>query len=92
MIGGLTDRSRKDKVGKTPGLADIPILGWLFHDKKYEDKDRELLIVVSPTIVRDRPIEARLWIYPSSMELLGRAQPEQHQHDNAPAEQAGETK
>jgi Flp pilus assembly secretin CpaC len=86
LIGGLTDRSRKDEAGKTPGLAEIPIVGWLFHDKKYEDKDRELFVVVSPTIVRDRPVQARLWAYPDARELLGRGTPA------APAEPAAERK
>jgi Flp pilus assembly secretin CpaC len=75
LIGGLTDRSRKDEVGKTPFLGDLPLIGWLFQDKKFEDKDREVFIVVSPTIVRDRPTLARLWAYPDSLELLGRATP-----------------
>jgi len=72
LIGGLQDRSRKDEAGKTPFLGDIPIIGWLFQDKKFEDKDRETMITVSPTIMRDRPSQARLWSYPSTGELLGR--------------------
>jgi len=70
LIGGLQDRSRTDEAGKTPFLADIPILGWLFQDKSFEDKDRETMISVSPTIVRDRPTQARLWSYPTASELL----------------------
>ncbi len=72
LIGGLQDRSRKDEAGKTPFLADIPILGWLFQDKNFEDSDRETMISVSPTIVRDRPTQARLWVYPTTGEMLGR--------------------
>lgn len=72
LIGGLQDRSRKDQAGKTPFLGDIPIIGWLFQDKQFEDKDRETMITVSPTIMRDKPSQARLWAYPSTTELLGR--------------------
>lgn len=72
LIGGLQDRSRTDEAGKTPFLADIPIIGWLFQDKTFEDKDREMMISVSPTIVRDRPTQARLWVYPTTSEMLGR--------------------
>jgi pilus assembly protein CpaC len=70
LIGGLTDSSRTDNKDSTPGLSDIPILGWLFHDKNFEDKNRELVITVNPTIVRDALPEARLWAYPTSRELL----------------------
>jgi len=72
LIGGLQDRSRKDQAGKTPFLGDIPIIGWLFQDKQFEDKDRETMITVSPSIMRDKPTQARLWAYPSTSELLGR--------------------
>jgi len=75
LIGGLQDRTRKDEAGKTPFLAQIPILGWLFQDKKFEDKDREVMVTVNPTIVRDRPTQARLWSYPGMRELLRRDPP-----------------
>lgn len=95
LIGGLQDRSRKDEAGKTPFLADIPIIGWMFQDKKFEDKDRETMISVSPTIVRDRPAKARLWSYPTATELLGRGpkaeEPKQdHQQSATPAKPAGQ--
>lgn len=95
LIGGLQDRSRKDEAGKTPFLADIPIVGWLFQDKKFEDKDRETMISVSPTIVRDRPDQARLWSYPTTSELLGRgpkpAEPAQQEpQPKTPAKPAGQ--
>ncbi len=94
LIGGLQDRSRKDEAGKTPFLADIPIVGWMFQDKKFEDKDRETMISVSPTIVRDRPTQARLWSYPTTSELLGRGPkpeaPAQHEpQSTTPAKPAG---
>lgn len=72
LIGGLQDRSRKDRMSDTPGLSKIPILGWLFHDKSFEDKDRELVISVNPSIVREPPREARLWAYPSAREMMPR--------------------
>jgi Flp pilus assembly secretin CpaC len=73
LIGGLQDRSRKDKMTDTPGLSKIPLIGWLFHDKSFEDKDRELVISVNPSIVREPLKEARLWAYPSANELMPRA-------------------
>lgn len=73
LIGGLTDRARTDRTSDTPGLSKIPLIGWLFHDKRYDDKDRELVISVNPSIVREAPKNARLWAYPTSTELLPRS-------------------
>jgi type II secretory pathway component GspD/PulD (secretin) len=73
----LQDRSRKDEAGKTPFLGSIPLIGWLFQDKKFEDKDREVMITVNPTIVRDRLSQAMLWSFPGTRELLRREPPPQ---------------
>jgi Flp pilus assembly secretin CpaC len=75
LIGGLQDRSRKDTLTDTPGISKIPIIGWLFQDKSFEDKDRELVISLNPSIVRDPPKEARLWAYPSAREMMPRLRP-----------------
>ncbi|GEM_PF-1973870 len=53
VIGGLY-RKRKSNVDLgLPLLKDIPLLGWLFKTKTTEDTRRELLIFVTPTIVRE---------------------------------------
>ena len=89
LIGGLQDRSRQDKLSDTPGLSKIPILGWLFHDKSFEDKDRELVISVNPSIVRDPPQEARLWAYPTASEMMPRqAKAEPPPNEQRPATEA----
>jgi Flp pilus assembly secretin CpaC len=97
LIGGLQDRSRKDTLTETPGLSKIPILGWLFQDKSFEDKDRELVISLNPSIVRDAPREARLWAYPSAKEMMPRKkqppppqeqQQQQQQQQQQPTEPA----
>lgn len=90
LIGGLSDTSRTDKSGQTPGLAQIPLLGWLFHDKSFEDKDRELVIAVNPVILRDSPKEARLWAYPDSAELLARPAKNAEKPAEKPTEKSSE--
>lgn len=72
LIGGLASHSRMDNSGRTPGLASIPLLGWLFQDKRFEDKDRELVIALNPSIMRDKIDAVRLWAFPDSSELLPR--------------------
>lgn len=52
MLGGLISTT-KEKISRgVPYLSDIPVLGWLFrYDKTKEDR-KELLIVMTPRVVR----------------------------------------
>ena len=52
VIGGLLSDELKDTVTKTPYLGDIPGLGWLFKTKKKEDRKINLLLFLTPHIVR----------------------------------------
>jgi len=70
LIGGLMSRTRNDNSGQTPFLHEVPVVGDLFKDYSYDDKDRELIIVVNPVIVREAPAEAPLWAFPTSKELM----------------------
>ncbi|MBR1580675.1 MAG: pilus assembly protein N-terminal domain-containing protein [Selenomonadaceae bacterium] len=52
-IGGLIDSTESKNVVKVPILGSIPILGEFFkHTQKSKDK-RELMILITPTIVTD---------------------------------------
>lgn len=75
LIGGLTERNRTDSSSQTPWLHKVPILGYLFKDFDYSDGDRELVIVVTPAIIRDAPDGALLWAFPESGELRGAPAP-----------------
>ena len=75
LIGGLTSRARTDNTSQTPLLHQIPILGNLFKGYSYGDEDRELVIVVSPVIVREAPRDAPLWAFPSTNELMQSVRP-----------------
>jgi pilus assembly protein CpaC len=70
LIGGLNERSRTDSSNQTPGINQIPLLGWLFKSFSLGDDDRELVIVLNPVIVRDVPKEAPLWAFPATAELI----------------------
>ena len=56
-IAGLLQNSITQDVSKTPGLADIPILGALFKSDKFQKQETELVIIVTPYIVR--PVDAK---------------------------------
>ena len=52
-IGGLIDSSESKNITRVPILGYIPILGEFFkHTQKTKDK-RELMILITPTIVTD---------------------------------------
>ncbi|MBV8905187.1 MAG: type II and III secretion system protein, partial [Acidobacteriia bacterium] len=52
IIAGLLDNQITEQLNKIPGLSNIPILGKLFQSKSLQKSDTELLIVVTPELVR----------------------------------------
>jgi pilus assembly protein CpaC len=55
VIAGLIDNQASESFSKIPGIGDIPILGKLFQSKVVTRNNAELLVVVSPEIVRPIP-------------------------------------
>ncbi|MBI3670898.1 MAG: hypothetical protein HY237_14100 [Acidobacteria bacterium] len=55
-IAGLVDDRLTQVANKIPGLGDIPILGQLFKSRSLNKSKTELLVVVTPHIVK--PLEA----------------------------------
>ncbi len=53
LIGGLLQDNDTKTVNKVPLLGDIPILGYLFRDERTSKSKANLVIFVTPTIVRD---------------------------------------
>ena len=51
-ISGLLREDNVRNLRKVPGIGDIPILGTLFRSKSFKKGETELLVVVSPQIVR----------------------------------------
>ena len=52
MIGGVYEFSDRTDIAKVPFLGDIPILGNLFRNKTRTEKHDELLIFITPRILR----------------------------------------
>jgi general secretion pathway protein D len=52
-IGGLIKDNSTRLRSKVPLLGDIPILGWLFRYYNRQDEKTNLLIFITPTIVKD---------------------------------------
>ena len=51
IAGMLLDRKAHD-IDKVPGLSDIPILGELFRSDRFQREETELVIIVTPYLVR----------------------------------------
>jgi len=58
MIGGLLRNHNVNNIDKAPFLGDLPILGMLFRSTKYRRDETELVIVVTPYLVR--PVSGQL--------------------------------
>jgi pilus assembly protein CpaC len=56
MIGGLLSNNHTNSVDKAPGLGDLPILGALFRSTNFRRNESELVIVVTPYLVK--PVNA----------------------------------
>jgi len=54
-IAGLLDNEMTDTMSKIPGLANIPLLGKIFQTKGQTKQNTELLVLVTPEIVRPVP-------------------------------------
>ncbi|MEO1092655.1 MAG: type II and III secretion system protein family protein [Pseudomonadota bacterium] len=52
VIGGLLQQSTRDTVEKLPGAGDLPVLGALFTSTEYQNAESELVVIVTPYVVR----------------------------------------
>lgn len=52
VVGGIFVSREQTSRDRTPGLHSIPLLGWLFKREAIGDESRELLIFLTPRIVR----------------------------------------
>ena len=53
VLGGVFERLRSDTTEKVPVLGDLPVLGFFFRSKVEKDNNSELLIFVTPKILKE---------------------------------------
>lgn len=53
VLGGIYETTRGTVISKVPLLGDIPGIGFLFRNKSEQNDKRELLIFVTPKILKD---------------------------------------
>lgn len=63
VIGGLMQNTHNNSFTKTPGAADIPILGALFRSNAFQRNETELMIVITPYLVK--PVNASQIVLPT---------------------------
>lgn len=63
VLSGLIQRETATDINKVPGLGDIPIIGALFRSKRFQNRETELVVFVTPTVID-----------PSSPGIAGRVQ------------------
>jgi pilus assembly protein CpaC len=51
-IAGLIDNSITQTMSKVPGIGDIPVLGYLFRSRAYQKNSTELVVMITPQILR----------------------------------------
>ena len=55
VIAGLLDNQTTENFSKVPGIGSIPILGKLFQSKTITRSNSELLVIITPEVVRPLP-------------------------------------
>lgn len=51
ILGGLEEKVKNDSGSGVPLLARIPIIKWLFSERKREDSKQKLTILIKPTVI-----------------------------------------
>lgn len=52
VLSGLVSRNTLNNVDKLPWLGDLPVIGAFFRSTRFDREDKELLMVVTPHLVR----------------------------------------
>lgn len=51
-IAGLLNNTLNNTMQKIPGIGDIPVLGTLFKSRAYQKDQTELVVMITPTVLR----------------------------------------
>jgi type IV pilus assembly protein PilQ len=59
VIGGIMQIARTEGQSGLPWLSKIPVFGYLFRKDTSTTRNRELLIFITPKILKQEPIQAK---------------------------------
>jgi pilus assembly protein CpaC len=89
-IAGLIKNNVTETVRRVPALGELPILGALFRSTEFQSDRTELLIIVTPRLVKALDKEPMLptdsFVAPSRSENLSGGQLEGSGHSDVPAD------
>ena len=57
-IAGLLSNTTNQDVSRFPGLGDLPVLGTLFRSTRFQREETELVVIVTPYLVR--PVDGQM--------------------------------
>lgn len=73
-IGGLLQDDFKEQVKRFPILGEVPVLGALFRSSNFQKKKSELMVIVTPRLIKplepDYPLPTDAFISPDRGEFL----------------------
>jgi Flp pilus assembly secretin CpaC len=69
VLGGLVYQTQSGQNDFTPGVRDIPLIGKLVEAISEDEQSREIVIVVTPNIVRTPDERVHLWAFPSTTDM-----------------------
>lgn len=78
VLSGMVQRLNSTSIDKVPGLGDIPILGALFRSKKFQNKETELVVFVTPKVVTAQTPQIKERIEKTEERLSQRLAPPPH--------------
>jgi general secretion pathway protein D len=66
LLGGLISNEDRSSSSRVPGLGDLPVLGRLFSSQKDDLQRTELILAITPRILRNSPrpdvAQTELWV------------------------------
>ncbi|GAA6140407.1 tetratricopeptide repeat protein [Hydrogenophaga sp. 5NK40-0174] len=66
LLGGLISNEERSAANRLPGLGDLPIAGRLFSSQKDDNQRTELVLAITPRILRNAPrpdaSQAEMWV------------------------------
>jgi pilus assembly protein CpaC len=60
LLAGLLQNTDTQNISKVPALGDIPIIGQLFRSQQFQRNETELVIIVTPYLVKPTATMAKL--------------------------------
>lgn len=60
IIAGLLDNQTSESLSKVPGIGNIPVIGKLFQSKQTTKNNSELMVIITPEVVRPIPVDQKV--------------------------------